>query len=97
MSKLTFSLKREWIDEAKKEFGNPIRKLERIVQEFADAKLSMSSYSSLTVEVPEEKRTALYERIVELLSDKFQMEEPWKVLTVSGDIEKMSLKGEAFP
>lgn len=94
MSKLTFSLKREWIDEAKKEFGNPIRKLERIVQEFADAKLSVSSYSSLTVEVPEEKRTALYERIVELLSDKFQMEEPWKVLTVSGDIEKMSLKNE---
>ncbi len=93
MSKLIFTLNRDWIEVKKKEYGNPIRKMERAVRAFQDAKLSSSDYDSLTVEIPEEKREELSRHIAAFVLDTFSEEHPWNVMKLGGDIREMNVPG----
>lgn len=91
MSKLIFTLNRDWIEEKKKEYGNPIRKMERVIRAFGDAKLEKSDYDSLTVELPEEKREVLSQKVAAFVSETFGEKEPWSIMQLGGDVRDMEV------
>lgn len=87
MSKLIFTLDRDWIEEKKKEYGNPVRKMERAVRAYEGAKLEKSDYDSLTVEIAEEYRKALAIELAAFVAKAFAEDTPWSILHVSGDVK----------
>lgn len=94
MSKLIFTLDRDWIDEKKKEYGNPVRKLERVIRSYEGAKLEKSDYDSLTVEITEEGRRALALELAAFIGKSFGEEKPWSIMHVSGDAKDLELPSE---
>lgn len=94
VSKLIFTLDRDWIEEKKKEYGNPVRKMERAVRAYEGAKLEKSDYDSLTVEIAEEYRKALAIEMAAFVAKTFGEDTPWKILHVGGDTKDLELPGE---
>ena len=89
MSKLIFTFDREWIEEKKKEYGNPIRKMERAVRVYEGAKLERSDYDSLTVEIDEEGRKALATELAAFIVKTFGEDKPWNIMLVGGDTKDL--------
>lgn len=85
MKKLIFWLDREWIEEKRQTYGNPSRKLERFVRE-KGLTLQKSDVCSVTVEVDDTNCEQLIDEVSTFIATTFEEKEPWKSLSVLGDI-----------
>lgn len=92
MSRLYFRFKREWIEEKKKQYGSPVRKMERFIGNQEEVKLIKSSNEGFTVELNEESRDGFVGDIVEYIKETFEENRPWFQMTVSGDTKGMNIQ-----
>lgn len=91
MSKLIFTFKREWIEEKKPIYKNPIRKMEGFVRAYEGVKLVKSDYDSFTVEVEEENRESFSFAVGKCVQEYFAEEQPWEQIKISGDTHDMNI------
>ncbi len=91
MSRLTFSFLRNWINDQRKVSGNPIRKIENLIRSIEDVKFLGCDSVSVRAEVPEDQRDAVALKVAGFVSEEIGEEEPWAVMSISGETEGMTL------
>lgn len=95
MEKIIFRFDRKWVDEAKKKYGNPVRKLERMPLAEGEGSVVKSDFASITFEVEAEKRDALAKQVGAFIRKEFEESDPWAMVEIGGNIEGMSFDPKA--
>lgn len=85
MKRLVFDFERTWIENKRKEVGNPVRKIERLVAE-KQLKLLKSAAFEIEVEVDDDGREAFIDSVADFISETFGENDVWSIMTVNGDV-----------
>lgn len=94
MSTLIFTLERNWIEDKREKFSNPIRKMERFVDNYEGVLLVKSDYTSITVELEENQRDKFALAVANYIEENFEEVSPWQYVHISGDTLDMKIPPE---
>lgn len=94
MIKLVFDLERDWIQEKREIYKNPVRKMEKFITEYEGVTLVKSDYTSFTVELEKVIGEKFTQAVGVYIQNNFDEQKPWKYIKVTGDTEGICIPTE---
>lgn len=90
--RISIGFERNWVQEKRKQIGNPVRVLEKCVTAIEGASLVTSSYSDMTAMIPEEKVDQYLLDVLSVVVNQFDEPRADEIVTVAGvdaDLKKI--------
>lgn len=90
--RISIELERDWVQEKRKNIGNPVRALEKCVAAIEGASLVSSSYSDMTAMIPEESVDQYLVDVLSVVVNRFDEPRADEIVSVAGveaDLQKI--------